>query len=102
MQNKFIVTIRRDRILLAWGVGGLVLGVLLLIYMNTSAWAVKEYTSIIKSPTFFPNISIWGLIVMSALLVLTALKQTAKIKAENTVNPATVSFTIAGILPAAA
>lgn len=98
MQNKLILTVRRDRAILAWGIGGLVLGALLLIYMNTTPWAVKEYSSIIKSPTFFPNIAIWGLIVMSVVLVITALKQGAKIKADNSDKPAMVSLNIYGLI----
>lgn len=98
MQTKLIVTIRKDRVLLAWGTGGLLLGALLLIYMNTTPWAVKHYASIIKSPTFFPNIGIWGLIVMSALLVVTALKQAKAIKAEKNLDPPTVSLNIYGLI----
>lgn len=98
MQKKLIVTIRRDRFLLAWGIGGLILGAFLLIYMNTTPWAVKEYASIIKSPKFFPSIGIWGLIATSAILVVTALRQAAKIKAENVTDPETVSLNIYGLI----
>lgn len=95
MTTKWIVTIRRDRFMLAWGIGGLLLGGLLLIYMNTVAWAVKRYASIIRSPSFFPMIGIWGLIGMSAILVVVSLRQ---IKANQGQNPATVSLNFYGLI----
>lgn len=98
MQKKLILTIRRDRAILAWGIGGLVLGALLLVYMNTTPWAVKVYSSIIKSPKFFPNIAIWGLIVMSAVLVAAGLKQGAEIKTGKKEKPDTISLNIYGLI----
>lgn len=98
MQKKLIVKIRRDRILLAWGIGGLVLGALLLVYMSTASWAIKQYSSIIKSPTFFPKLSIFGLLIMSALLVVTSLSQAKKIKAENIAQPDSVTLNVYGLL----
>lgn len=98
MQKKLIIKLRRDRVLLAWGIGGLILSALLLVYMHTTPWAVKQYASIIKSPKFFPNIGIYGLLVMSAVLVATAFGQTRKIKSGNAAAPDTVELNIYGLI----
>ena len=98
MQKKLIIKLRRDRVLLAWGIGGLIFSALLLVYMHTTPWAVKQYASIIKSPKFFPNIGIYGLLVMSAVLVATALGQTRKIKSGNAAAPNAVELNIYGLI----
>lgn len=98
MQKKLILTVHKDKAMLAWGIGGLVLGALLLVYMNTVPWAAKAYSSIIKSPSLFPNIAMWGLIAMSAVLVFTALQQGAKYKANPGEAPQTISLNLYGLL----
>lgn len=97
MKGKWIITIRRDRFLLAWGIGGLILGALMIYYMRTTPWAIKQYSSVIKSPTFFPYIGIYGLIIMSAIVVVTAIGQGQAIRKNNTNAPAFVTFNIYGI-----